>query len=69
MMTNPNPVEAAAVVLSLSGRTGFRVARVDGSWIHLRTPGAALNAADHVRRAGLDATARLVAGRWVVQVA
>lgn len=65
--STPSNAEVGAVVLTMSGRSGFRPARVSGNRIYLAAPGAAMNAAEHLRVAGLDAHARYL-GQWVVVV-
>jgi hypothetical protein len=63
-----NTAEAYSV-LTLSGRTGFRVARVSGNVVRLRCPACSLNAAEALRRRGLPATAQIVGGQWAIVVA
>jgi hypothetical protein len=67
-MTARNDTDAARVVLALSDRAAYRVQRVSGNVLRLAVPAASLNAAEHLRRAGLDATASIVSGQWSIVV-
>lgn len=58
-------LDIAAIGSILTDR--FPVARTSGNRIYLRTPASAMNAADWLRRQGIDAHAEFT-GQWHVRI-